>query len=178
MKTWEENYLAHYGITGQKWGVRRFQNEDRTLTEAGKERYRKNSESASYSKPNMKSSSWKTDDGYEIEKHEISSKGTDKGRAKIDAMSKHKDYDSASDFDRIGERATAIYEKSGKDAAYKYLTDALKGHEYKCDIRKETEITNGSSYSTYSLTLFGKSNEYYTAGQDNYSDDQSFLKRT
>lgn len=40
MKTWEENYLAHYGITGQKWGVRRFQNEDRTLTEAGKERYR------------------------------------------------------------------------------------------------------------------------------------------
>lgn len=34
------DYLVHYGITGQKWGVRRFQNEDRTLTQAGKERYR------------------------------------------------------------------------------------------------------------------------------------------
>lgn len=33
------NYLAHYGIMGQRWGIRRFQNEDRTLTEAGKRRY-------------------------------------------------------------------------------------------------------------------------------------------
>lgn len=32
-------YLAHHGIKGQKWGVRRFQNKDGTLTEAGKERY-------------------------------------------------------------------------------------------------------------------------------------------
>lgn len=33
------DYLAHYGISGQKWGVRRFQNEDNTLTAAGKIRY-------------------------------------------------------------------------------------------------------------------------------------------
>lgn len=33
------DYLAHHGILGQKWGVRRFQNEDGTLTEAGKRRY-------------------------------------------------------------------------------------------------------------------------------------------
>ena len=31
--------LMHYGILGQKWGLRRFQNEDRSLTPAGKERY-------------------------------------------------------------------------------------------------------------------------------------------
>ena len=31
--------LYHYGIKGQKWGVRRFQNEDGTLTAAGKKRY-------------------------------------------------------------------------------------------------------------------------------------------
>ena len=36
-----KDYLAHHGILGQKWGIRRFQNEDGTLTEAGKERYRK-----------------------------------------------------------------------------------------------------------------------------------------
>lgn len=31
--------LYHYGIKGQKWGMRRWQNEDGTLTEAGRQRY-------------------------------------------------------------------------------------------------------------------------------------------
>lgn len=34
-------YIAHSGTKGMKWGVRRFQNEDGTLTAAGKERYKK-----------------------------------------------------------------------------------------------------------------------------------------
>lgn len=33
------NELYHYGIKGQKWGVRRYQNKDRSLTNAGKKRY-------------------------------------------------------------------------------------------------------------------------------------------
>lgn len=32
-------YLEHHGILGQKWGIRRFQNEDGTWTEEGKARY-------------------------------------------------------------------------------------------------------------------------------------------
>lgn len=35
----ESNYLAHHGILGQKWGVRRYQNPDGSLTEAGRARY-------------------------------------------------------------------------------------------------------------------------------------------
>ena len=34
--------LYHHGIKGQRWGVRRFQNSDGTLTEAGKKRYVRN----------------------------------------------------------------------------------------------------------------------------------------
>lgn len=34
-----EYALEHHGIKGQKWGLRRFQNPDGTLTEAGKEHY-------------------------------------------------------------------------------------------------------------------------------------------
>lgn len=34
-----ENELKHFGIKGMKWGIRRFQNEDGSLTPAGRERY-------------------------------------------------------------------------------------------------------------------------------------------
>lgn len=33
------NELYHHGVKGQKWGVRRYQNEDGSLTNAGKKRY-------------------------------------------------------------------------------------------------------------------------------------------
>lgn len=34
-----EDYLMHHGILGQKWGIRRYQNLDGTLTAEGRKRY-------------------------------------------------------------------------------------------------------------------------------------------
>ena len=39
MNDWGKDYLAHHGIKGMKWGVRRYQNEDGSLTKEGQERY-------------------------------------------------------------------------------------------------------------------------------------------
>lgn len=33
------NTLCHYGVKGMRWGVRRYRNDDGTLTDAGKKRY-------------------------------------------------------------------------------------------------------------------------------------------
>lgn len=37
----EYNELYHWGIKGQRWGVRRYQNSDGSLTPAGKKRYQR-----------------------------------------------------------------------------------------------------------------------------------------
>lgn len=37
----EAGTLAHYGVKGMKWGVRRYQNYDGTYTKRGLERYQK-----------------------------------------------------------------------------------------------------------------------------------------
>lgn len=44
MWTYNQNTLSHHGVKGMKWGVRRYQNADGSLTPAGKKRYGKMSD--------------------------------------------------------------------------------------------------------------------------------------
>ena len=56
---WQYNYsseLYHHGIKGQKWGVRRFQYNDGSLTNAGRKRYDDGNENRPKAKPVMKKS--------------------------------------------------------------------------------------------------------------------------
>ena len=65
MAYYEKDYLAHHGIVGQKWGIRRFQNADGTLTEKGKKRRNLANESDRRRNRPPESKSWKSGDaGY------------------------------------------------------------------------------------------------------------------
>lgn len=46
----KDPYLQHWGIKGMKWGVRRYQNKDGSLTDAGKKRYYKEADAGHYDK--------------------------------------------------------------------------------------------------------------------------------
>lgn len=75
--------LYHHGIKGQKWGVRRFENQDGTLTAAGKQRYRGDR----YGNPNVPSN-WQG--ALQAYGSHYSRKKTGKtGKASADSMATH-----------------------------------------------------------------------------------------
>lgn len=58
-----DNQLQHWGIKGMKWGKRRYQNEDGTLTEAGKKRYYREADAAGYKEETAGGGRYKTKKG-------------------------------------------------------------------------------------------------------------------
>jgi hypothetical protein len=66
------NELYHHGIKGQKWGVRRFQNEDGTLTEEGLKRYRTDEKfKKKYDSYVSRKEFWSSDKGKRVKKGAI-----------------------------------------------------------------------------------------------------------
>ena len=133
----EDNYLAHHGIKGQKWGRRRYQNEDGSLTVQGRQRYGGSTpllegpttSSASSSKSSKKSSSSsKKDDFIEGEwrwaDDQPSSGGSSSGKSKRRFSRKSK----ASDV--MDGDWRPVEESIKKNKGNKSVAQETKGRDY------------------------------------------------
>ena len=139
MEAWREE-LYHHGIQGQKWGIRRYQNSDGSLTSAGKKRRNYTSTSlggaiarAKNAKVDKSFREWKENDA---KKADAISKGLNANEKRLayekDSGNKElkKEYKQANKEYKKALKENTLYrqgsvrEAVGKDASSKYLSEA------------------------------------------------------
>lgn len=112
--------LYHHGIKGQKWGIRRFQNPDGTLTEAGMKRYNEYS--------NREYSAYKNDEKYDSYDAEVSRLGKELHSKVTSKMGKVISDIYDSDFSSYNGKYKKQYEKAVSEGK-KLSEDASKKYE-------------------------------------------------
>lgn len=113
-----EYELYHWGVRGMKWGQRRYQNKDGSLTPAGKKRYQKNTGASGPPEKKPESS----------HKSSIADISTEELRTKTDRLNAEKNYFDAKRgqkeaYDKLYPKSTA---KVQENFAKKFFNDAVK----------------------------------------------------
>lgn len=140
MNYYNNDYLQHAGIKGMKWGVRRYQKKDGTLTDAGKKRYRSTSVRSALARrsnekvdkgfKDWKENAQKRDDAVALGKKANAAKiayEKDKSDKSLKSEYKqaNKDYKKALK-ENTTYRKGVVRQEVGRDASRKYLSEAKK----------------------------------------------------
>lgn len=148
---WEYNYtdtLAHHGVKGMKWGVRRFQNEDGSLTPEGEKRYRHLKDYDSSVRGRM----IEVDVDYRAKSKREQKEAASRGKA-LREKAQEISYNS----DRVREKAFEEYRSKNRekyDSEYKLDQDAAKyaatkGQKYAIDALDKLGPTAYSDLNAY-----------------------------
>lgn len=124
--------IYHHGIKGQKWGVRRYQNKDGSLTPAGKKRA-SNKDIREYKKQVRK----EIEDGYASERAAIRAEREKADQEYKEYVKKHNllDEDSADYWDDY-EKRSEVYDKATE------IYDKAYEREYNLDMAKSKQVAD------------------------------------
>lgn len=132
---YDNEYLAHHGIKGQKWGVRRYQNSDGTLTALGKRRA-SNKDIKQYEKSVYKSVNNEFDKKYGGDLNTLKTKADKKYDAYVKKHGLLSEDDDAEAFWEDYDKRHRIYDKASD------MYDDYNALEYKIDMEKGREVSN------------------------------------
>ena len=162
-----QDYFEHHGILGMKWGVRRYQNADGSLTEAGRKRYDKVASSPTQSKLDTSDAlriSKKTS-SYQAAKEKSSTKKADKYKKKADSefdpIKKDKYLSKSKAAEKEAEAARIIKEEYSK--LYKDISEGSvkAGKDFVIQRDIEAHLLMPISYIDYYKTLENHPDQEY-----------------
>lgn len=121
-----DNYLAHHGVKGQKWGVRRWQNSDGSLTPDGKIHYgkgnKKEAEGTNGNKSKTGNSSFTTGNKWQ-------DRFIAKEQKRSDRNDKH--------VEKKLEKLASKYKKTNNDKYSKKFDDVYRDFDYRNKVQKD-----------------------------------------
>lgn len=172
--------LFHFGILGMKWGVRRYQNPDGTLTAAGKERYSTKEDAV---RAVVKNSKYNED----ISDKVFSLTNADKAAIAEAKKVLEKDYEVQKEITKQCEKLLSGLEDKGEENYYYAVAEIAAYNDFKkvddltlrdvCDAAYmgifedggQSSI-NGRSMYTYKFGLEKKCYELFNKGQTSYNE--------
>lgn len=138
--TYDASFLEHHGILGQKWGRRRFQNQDGSLTPAGKERYSRADFDSDESYDRAKKAAINSGDAAQVKawSHELSTQELNSAIDRINTLKRLESlqehpptgYEKAQDaLEKVARTAGTISSIAQSSAKFKKSLDTLTGKD-------------------------------------------------